>query len=290
MNHLTDDQLYQQCIYFGAEARKFRNKFLALLGEVDKRQLYSAKGFSSIYEFAGKLAGASNDQVDEAIRLEHQMEKKSPLIHELLYEGTVSMHKIARIASIITSENEQDLSEKVQTLSKKALDQYVRDVKSELSSSEPRNEVLSKLPTIEEFLDVQALVEELELNIEVVNQLHELKQKGININELLLNLLHQREKNIQEQKHQFAEKADHMAQEKPETRHIPMRIKKILHEEYGTKCAHPNCIKLAQNIHHTARFGQTQSHNVLFMAPLCAQHHEIAHAIDIKVVKKRMKK
>lgn len=297
MHHLTDEEVYQQCIHFGAKARIWRNKFLALLNEVYKRQIYLAKGFDSIYEFGGKIGGVTNDQVDDAIGIKNQIEKKSPLLTELLEEGTVSLHKIARVASIITPENEHDLYNKVQILSKKALDQYVRDVKAETQiriesnatvnqgcvHHAARKEPLSKLPVIEEFLDVQ----ELGLNFTVVKHLHGLKQKGIDINELLTTLLHQREENIQSRKNKLAQKMDNNAEDKPQTRNIPTEIANILHEEYGTKCAHPNCTRPSEETHHTARFGQTGSHNPLFMAPLCRQHHEIAHAIDIKVVKKK---
>jgi hypothetical protein len=52
-----------------------------------------------------------------------------PLLKNALVNGEVSVNKLARIASIVTKENERDLFEKVMILSQPALEIFVRDVR-----------------------------------------------------------------------------------------------------------------------------------------------------------------
>ncbi|MBI5754420.1 hypothetical protein HZA40_04730, partial [Candidatus Peregrinibacteria bacterium] len=60
---LTDQNLYELCKTYGTRALEWRRKFIGLLPEVNKRKLYQKKGFGSIFEFAKKLAGLSEEQV-----------------------------------------------------------------------------------------------------------------------------------------------------------------------------------------------------------------------------------
>ncbi|MEK7548156.1 MAG: hypothetical protein AAB540_04640, partial [Patescibacteria group bacterium] len=104
-----------------------------------------------------------------------------------------------------------------------------------------------------------------------------LNLKGFDVNELLRNMLKQRKEKIEEEKEKITETIQ------PTTSHyIKVRIRKILKEEHGKKCSIPNCQKPATTTHHTQRFSLSQTHDPRFLAPLCKEHHEIAHSIDIK--------
>jgi hypothetical protein len=46
-----------------------------------------------------------------------------------LIKGEISVNKLARIASVATKENEEELANKAKILSKSALDMFVKDVK-----------------------------------------------------------------------------------------------------------------------------------------------------------------
>lgn len=65
------------------------------------------------------------------------------------------------------------------------------------------------------------------------------------------------------------------------SRYIPVQIKKILLEEYGDKCSIATCHKPSETIHHTQRFSLSKNHDPRFLAPLCSDHHVIAHSIDV---------
>jgi hypothetical protein len=142
MNLLTDEKLFHLCRTYGENARLWKRKFAGLLPEVYKRRLYEKKHFSSIYEFAAKLAGMSHEQVRLVLSLEQKFEDK-PTLHSLLVKGKVSANKLVRIAAIATTGNQEDLARITETLSNRALETFVRDEKRALqtgkSSNEPRN-------------------------------------------------------------------------------------------------------------------------------------------------------
>jgi hypothetical protein len=125
---LTDDHLFHLCKKYGENARIWRQKFAGLLPEVFHRKLYEKKGFGSIFEFAAKLAGMSQEQVRIVLNLERKFEDK-PVLKNLLVDGKVSANKLVRIASIATAENQQVLACMTEKLSNRAIETFVKDEK-----------------------------------------------------------------------------------------------------------------------------------------------------------------
>jgi hypothetical protein len=123
-----------------------------------------------------------------------------------------------------------------------------------------------------------------EISDDVKKELNELYSKGIDINELLRNMLKQRKEKIKEEKEEIAENIQPTA-----SHYIQVRIRKILKEEHGKKCSIATCSKPATTIHHTQRFSLSQTHDPMFLAPLCEDHHAIAHSIDLKYHEAREK-
>ncbi|MDP2643193.1 MAG: hypothetical protein Q8P62_05110, partial [Candidatus Peregrinibacteria bacterium] len=128
MAFLTDENLYALCKQYGERARIWRQRFAGLLPEVFKRKLYEKKGFHSIFEFAKKLAGMSEEQVRLVLNLEKRFETM-PALRSLLTTGKVSVNKLSRIVSIAKPENAIFLATQVQILSKSAVETLVRDEK-----------------------------------------------------------------------------------------------------------------------------------------------------------------
>lgn len=264
---LTDKNLYQLCKTYGERARIWRQKFAGLLPEVFRRKLYEKNGFSSIFEFAKKLAGMSEEQVRLTLNLEKRF-APMPVLQNLLTSGKVSVNKLTKIASIAKPENQKFLATQVQILSTRAVETLTNDEKIQNGLHEPMSEQKS--------LHVQTL----KLSTKVHQKLLNLQQKGIDINNLLLELLQNREKEIENKKQQIAEQIVKKEKQKEPTRHIPKPVKAILQEEYGQKCSIGNCQKPSVTIHHTRRFALFASHNPYYLAPLCKEHHELAHSID----------
>lgn len=260
---LTDEKLYQLCQTYGERARMWKNKFAGLLPEVFKRKLYTKKGFGSIFEFAAKLAGMSEEQVRRVLNLEKKFES-TPALQSLLQNGEVSVNKLAKIASIATAENEEQLANQVKLLSTRALETLVRDEKTVHVNTHPQEK--------SEYVNLLDHFSE-----ELKQKLVELLEKGLDLNQVLLELLAKRELEIIQEK-------EEIAQETKETssRYLSVKIKKVLTKEYGTKCSIQGCPKLAKNIHHSQRYGLAKSHDPHYLAPLCPEHHEIAHTIDLQ--------
>ena len=277
---MTDQELYEKARLYGRNALLWRQKFIGLLPEVQRRRLYEKKGFGSVFEFALKLAGLSEQQVRTALNLGVRFSDK-PTLKALLENGEVSVNKLVRIQSIATPQNEADLAQAVQLLPRKALETFVRDerkvaVQNEDGLGEPLFE--PKSLHVQSALRVQAL----HLNDEVTEKLLELQEKGIDVNEVLLEFLDRREQEISEEKESISES---LAPAK--SRHIPARIKRIVRKEYGTQCSIRTCTRPAEQLHHTQTFALSHRHDPYYLAPLCKEHHVIAHAINLKVREKR---
>ncbi|MFA5948368.1 MAG: hypothetical protein WC806_05395 [Candidatus Gracilibacteria bacterium] len=292
---MSDENLFKLCRLYGEKARMWRQKFIGLLPEVYKRRLFEKKGFSSIFEFAKKLCGLSEEQVRLVLNLEKRFEKMD-VLKGLLVEGKVSVNKLSRIASIAKPENEVFLAGQVQMLSKSAVESLVRDEKiyeKENRKNDSKNEVENvnfenQNGLRKSFFEDKSLPEHfqnrdnnLELSPEVREKLFELQQKGIDINNLLLEFLQKREEKIIEKKKEIREKVLQKEQEKPATKHVPIVVRRIIELEYGKKCSIKNCQKQAIHIHHLQRFSVSQSHDPNYLVPLCKEHHERMHAVDL---------
>ena len=329
---VTDEKLFELCKRYGTSALLWRQKFTGLLPEVNRRRLYERKGFSSIFEFAARLCGLSQDQVHLALNLEKRFEKM-PTLKKMLEDGEVSINKLTRVASIATVENQEELAEKVKILPVSALNTLVKDEKFARGNplnSEGENGAnlfgeienqngLSKplfdgkslyVQTLEDDKNIDKKLGDQTLEIakrslnfgsdgcaktdglsfqlaeDVKKELEELNSKGIDVNEFLRKALKQRKEEIEERKEEIARELEDTKERndaREPSRYIPAKVKKIIKEEYGTKCSIPNCQKQAEVLHHTQKFGLAHSHDPRFLAPLCHEHHLIAHSIDVKL-------
>ncbi len=327
---LSDKELFKLCREFGSNALRWRRKFAGLLPEVFKRRLYEKKGFSSIFEFAAKLAGMSQEQVRRVLNIEKKLEDK-PALRELLINGDVSVNKLARVVSIATIENQNDLAGLSKNLSQNALETFVKDEKQALENSgknsenllqqtiefENRNGLLepeNAHESVRAHTNPQSILPYVKILEQLSPQIKEklliLLEKGIDLNELIAQMLQNREAEIAAAKHAIvaemevkeAEQKANANKKKNEqknvdnqpksaakkpSRYIPVKIKKIIKLEQGDKCSFPGCKNLEENMHHTQRFALTQNHNPFFLAQSCKSHHEIAHTVDVKYQEKR---
>jgi hypothetical protein len=301
LKNLSDKDLYLICKKWGAAALEARRKFAGLLPEVYAREVVERekgrswlkkRGFSCIYEFAAKLAGMSRDQVDLVLRLEKRFEDKS-VLRDALVRGEVSANKLARIVSIASVENQQEILEKVEALSSRALEVYVKDFRNQNGLGEAKIDdagmhvhtvVLNKCDTnAQNTKHVLNLDSDLELDEDVKNELIEMKRKGIDVNQILREFLRERKEKLTREKSQSVEKQMREREERaiigmPANRYVPVEVRKIVIKEFGRKCSAPGCEKPAKNLHHEKIFAIDQCHDPRFLKPLCRGHHELVHA------------
>ncbi len=115
------------------------------------------------------------------------------------------------------------------------------------------------------------------LSEEMKEKLLELAEKGLDVNQILKELLTQRESAINQKIQHLSQKQAVKEAESTPARHIPAAIQKTINEIFGTKCAMPNCGKPAEQIHHEKPFTKYKSHDPQTLKPLCKGHHELWH-------------
>lgn len=317
---MNDEKLYGLCKRYSKLIRYGRQKFIGLLPEVYKSRMFERKGFGSIYEFAAKLAYMSREQVDLVLNMNRKFEDK-PALQALLIKGEVSVNKLARVVSIATADNASALAEQVKILPQKALETLVRDVKS--AQENGSQDGVQKPLLDDKSLRAQTMhgairsvamskitmLMNLEIDTDLVEKLYDMQEKAIDINDMLRKMLAAHEAGISSEKNAIGEaeimKAEKKASEcggravaaegrvakderkteKP-SRYISVKVRKILKQEHGDKCSIPQCKKSASQIHHAQRFALAGTHDPRYMAPLCDEHHKIAHAIDQKTQEK----
>lgn len=294
----ADNKLFLTFREYGTKALLYRQKCIGLLPGIYRRKIHEQQGFPSIFEFAARYAGLSQEQVKRVLSLDEKFQDK-PALKVALESGEVSINKLARVVSIATVENQEELAEQARLLSKNALETLVRDEKRlrAITHDTLQNDSISVKP---EFVpghksfgaveDVDKLIgimaeKSLKLAPEVVVKLRGLKEKGIDINRLILETLDKRNAEIEREKEQIGL---HMTDETG-TRYIPVRVRRVLHAEHGSCCSIPGCGKPSEATHHTRRFALNHRHDPRFMAPLCRNHHQIAHTIDVNVNRERKK-
>lgn len=270
---LTDEQLYRLCQKYGSRALHWRRKFIGLLPEVNRREVVllaegrswlKSRGFGSIFEFAARLAGVSEEQVRKVLNLDHKFADK-PVLHTALIEGKISANKLIRIASVVTTDNQQFWADQAENLSTRSLETLVRDEK-----------ILQRELHVQLVPTQSAVYASVGFKSETAQRLERLRSKGIDLDQLINLLLDQREQNLAEEKEKIAKEMEVSLS----SRYIPARVKNILKQEHGDRCSIPGCGKLTSVIHHTRRFGLSANHNPRYLAPLCREHHQIAHSID----------
>jgi hypothetical protein len=231
---MTDKQLYKICKKYGRKCLDARRRFAGLLPEVLRRNLYEKKGFGSIYEFAAKLAGMTRDQVDIILRLDRRLADK-PELHQALVQGQIGASKLIWIASVATAENQRDLFETAQKLSKNALDVFVKEMRKENADPEiigagvADGEIsdgyagaINRDPDglFERFFDDISLPGQrtmtandnyeilAALSPEVKAKLKDLIDKNIDVNTLLMDFFMERERRIEDRKGAIAKELE----------------------------------------------------------------------------------
>jgi len=273
IEQMTDGNLLALSRQYGRDAILLHRKFIGLLPEINRRRLYVQEGFQSIYHFAAVLGGVSREQVNRVINMEKTLEDK-PICKALLVQGKVSINKLSR-APRITKENDAEVAKSLQLLSQKTLEAMRKDEKAcaRAQMENEQNQLFNPAASVPGH--------KFTLSEELLKKLDELQAQGKDVSKVLLESLELRQKDIQERKQEIASRLP-----EEETRYIIKETQNLLHEEYGDKCAYHGCTKPAEQMHHQVRFGLQSLNNPLYMVPLCAQHHKIAHAIDLIVVRK----
>jgi hypothetical protein len=232
--------IHQEFVHYGKNAKYWMRRCEMLLPEIAKQEIWRAKGFGSIYEYAAKLAGMTHDKVNECLRIMKHIEDKPELLKVAEEKGLGAVKPVATIA---TQETAGFWAEKARIMSKNTLEVYTRDVR-------PRKEQEQEV--------------KVKLNPKLAKRFEEFKKRA-DFESLLEKLMDDVE---------TESKPEPVKTDAP---YIPSEIKKHVINKTNGLCAHPGCNKPAVNFHHTKRFSLDKEHDPDAIVPLCKAHHDIAH-------------
>jgi hypothetical protein len=234
--------LHEQFSTYGKNAREWMRRCVVLLPEIERRRIWRKKRFRSIYEYAGKIAGMSHANVDEALRVLKKIKDKPALLELVKEKG---LQRVRPVASIATPETADFWAEKVRMMSKHTLETYVHDFRSEFLPGEK----------------IQSVKVSMDLSSKTAARLEKLRA-GRTWEELICSLLDPPEK---------------PAAVKTESRHIPKKIERYVRAKTSGLCAHPHCTRPATSLHHTQRFALERVHDPARLHSLCTGHERLAH-------------
>ena len=298
---MSDNDLYRHCQEVGRNVRKWRNQFVALLPEVYKRRLYRRKSFCSIHEFAAKIGGLSHSMVDEVLRIDEKLKDK-PKLKSLIPK--IGISKLRTVACVAKKSTDKFWAEKVQKMTRKTLEIYIKDTKFP-GESESRS---VSLPLFDggngksESQNLKLYVQDkstfsMQLTDETIFNLRLLKQKlekeskqtlcwddviKIAARKLLISepkrqykARPSKSRAVPARKKREPSKSRAISADKKQKRSESKPIAAKKKREQSKKCIVPGCNKPTEIIHHPDRYSITKNHNRL--APMCKAHHELAH-------------
>ena len=137
-----------------------------------------------------------------------------------------------------------------------------------------------------------------QLSADVTDVLNSLHEKGIDVNNLLMEVLERREEEIQEEKKKVIEeitqreeasreKAKQAGEAYKPTRYVSVKTRRVLQKEHGSKCSVPRCDRASEHLHHTVPFSIAGSNRPDLLIPLCHEHHDIAHSVNAKYMERK---
>ncbi len=272
---------------YGGKALGWRRKCELLLPEIVKYEVWKAKRFSSVYEYAAKKAGMSRRCVDEALRVLKRIEDKPELQKVAVEKG---LQRVRPVAVIATEQTEGFWASKAMAMGKHTLETYVKNYREEIlpgEGVEPDGRVdewrISGEMGGENVGDERVgMKEKKEVKVTVklrVDLVDRLKKQG-DLNEMMEKFLDFVECGGDEGGRMDDEgMSDEGRPEsvKAKSRYVPVKIKKYVKSKNGGKCAFPGCCKKGEILHHTQRFVLEKVHDPDRMAFLCKEHERLAH-------------
>lgn len=267
------EEIHQKFIQFGSNAKKWIHECKLLLPEIAKKRIWEHKGFSSIYEYAGKLAGLSHGQVDDALWILRKAFDKPEL---MAVARTKGINSIRPVVSIATKENAGFFGKKAMEMSKNTLAVYVRGLRKVAQVTENDQSLLSgeefrtgpKTFTNEQSAQTSVSTKtiSMELSPETADELEKLKINDWE--ELMKMFLKQHHEKLEQQKPE---------KKVTKSRHIPKKIEEFILKRSGGHCEYPDCRRKYEHFHHTQRFSMKKEHDPDKIRALCKAHHDLMH-------------
>lgn len=118
--------LHLEFTEYGLNTKKWIQKCKMLLPKIQQQEVWRAKGFANIYEYARVFAGMSTYAVDDALWIMKKLDNK-PLLQKIAKQKGIN--SVRPVLTIVTEENEGFWANKAKTMSKNTLETYVKEYK-----------------------------------------------------------------------------------------------------------------------------------------------------------------
>lgn len=322
---LSDAALYAACKKIGVQIRRWSGKFEPLLLEVWKRGIYK-KYFSTIHEFAYKIAGFNREKVDKILRLLRKLEDK-PVMKAAFESGELTYAKIEDIVFVATREDEAEWTGKAKTMPRIQLQFEVRKTRTNRfgvatggNSQADGNTAgnisgASSVESVENggcgesgYGGVESDMRDISFKIDIEterelralqNKLEKERGEKLTFGEVMKILIkNEHEKLIEkaEKKRTIAycpdcakKRAGGVAERSEIIRAVPVEIRNIVLARQNYHCARNGfCTHPPTELHHIDGWALTKSHNPERLEYLCKRHHAEIHATDPRVQKYRL--
>jgi hypothetical protein len=159
-------EIHERALSAAREFKKAEASLISILQEVEESRLFLDLGITSLFQYAVKSLGLSEDVAFNFITVSRKA-KQMPILQEAILSGVVSVSKARKVASVLTLENQSDWIEKIKTCSSKTLEREVakvnpREATPEQTKYVSENRLELKMGISQEMLEQLKRVQDLE--------------------------------------------------------------------------------------------------------------------------------
>jgi hypothetical protein len=283
-------KIHERALVIARDFKRVESEVIGILQEVEESRLFLDFGMDSLYQYATTKMGLSEDVASNFI-LAARKSKLIPILRQAIQDGSISVNKVRKAASVLTPENQEKWPEwvnKMKTLSSKSLEREVAKENPKAAVSE-RTQYVSgdrlelrigisqaMFEKIKKVQDLQSkrlgksvsIEEAFEASVDVYLEAKDPVKRA----ERIL-------KRKVDQNKTAARRADQLNQS---TKPIPARQKHEVNYRDGGQCTQVYDGKRCENrrytdTHHIVARSLGGDHSIENLTTLCSAHHKMIH-------------
>jgi 5-methylcytosine-specific restriction endonuclease McrA len=280
-------EIHERALVAAREFKRAEAQMIRILQEVEESKLFLDLGLTSLFQYAVGALGLSEDVASNFI-LAARKSKQIPILKEAIENGSVSVSKIRKAASVLTLENKEEWPQwidKMKTFSSRELEREVakenpKEAVPERTKYVSENRLELKMGISQEMLDQFKKIQDLE---------SKRTGKAVSLEETLEAVFH-----VYLDVKDPVKRADRILFKKL---HAPGRTNRVIHsgkkaiparekhratlrdqgqcthEDNGTRCEN----KRWTEIHHIVPRSVGGDHSIENLTTLCSTHHKMVH-------------
>ena len=125
---LDANAVHRRVQLLGRRCRRAQAAFGGAVYLAQKLDVPRARGYSGVREYAARLGGLSRAKVDQLMRIGRALEGL-PRLYQLFLDGRVPWTKLKAVIAHVTPETDADWARRVETLSRRALEELCRGLR-----------------------------------------------------------------------------------------------------------------------------------------------------------------